>query len=68
VKFELTSTFPRLTFFIKYIPILKGVAIIHQYSQKKLSRYTDNPENNLIQKLYKEIDIIYGIVITKIRI
>lgn len=38
VKFELTSTYPRLTFIIKFLPILNGVASVHVYSQKKLSR------------------------------
>lgn len=38
IKFECTSSYPRYTFVIKFIPILKGAAIIHVYSQKKLSR------------------------------
>jgi hypothetical protein len=60
VKFECTSTYPRLTFIIKFIPILKGISIIHMYSQKKLSRMTENSEQHIISKVYKEIDILYG--------
>ena len=45
---------------MKFLPILNGVAIIHVYSQKKLSRYTESSDNHLIQKVYKEIDILYG--------
>ena len=54
VKLEYTSTFPRLIFIIKFIPILKGIALIHIYSQNKLSR----SENE--NKIYKEFEIIYG--------
>ena len=38
VKYELTSSYPRYTYIIKFIPVLKGITIIHEYSQKKLSR------------------------------
>jgi hypothetical protein len=58
VKFECTSTFPRLTFIIKFIPLLKGLSIIHIYTQKKLSRITENSEQQLFR--YKEIDLLYG--------
>ena len=54
VKLEYTSTYPRLLFIIKFIPILKGISLIHIYSQKKLSR---NENDN---KIYKEFDVIYG--------
>jgi hypothetical protein len=48
-----------LTFVIKFLPILKGISLIHVYSQNKLSR---NTEENTIpgNKQYKEMDIIYG--------
>lgn len=42
IKFECTSTYPRYSFFLKYLPILGGLGIIHAYSQKKLSRQYDN--------------------------
>lgn len=60
VKFECTSTYPRLTFIIKYLPILKGISIIHVYSQKKLSRMSENSDQHLAHKGYKEIDLFYG--------
>ena len=56
VKLEYTSTYPRLTFIIKFLPILKGVALVHVYSQSKISR--NDSEGNKIP--YKEFDIIYG--------
>ena len=34
VKFECTSTYPRLLFIIRFVPVLKGISIIHVYSQK----------------------------------
>ena len=40
-KFECTSTYPRYSFYIKYLPILSGIAVIHVYAQKKLSRQTE---------------------------
>ena len=58
VKFECTSSFPRLTFIIKFVPLLKGLSVIHVYSQKKLSRITENSEQQLFK--YKEIDLLYG--------
>ena len=60
VKFECTSTYPRILFIMKFIPVLKGIVIIHIYSQKKLSR---NNENNmqLEQGLnFKEVDLLFG--------
>ena len=59
VKFECSSTYPRLMFIIKFIPVLKGIAIIHIYYQKKLSRNLES--NPLDQELrYKEIDLLFG--------
>ena len=58
VKLEYTSTFPRLIFIIKFIPILKGISLIHIYTQNKLSR-------NENDKIYKEFDVIYGNEIIK---
>jgi len=60
VKFECISTYPRLLFIIKFIPVLKGIAIIHIYSQKKLSR---NNENNIQSEQglnCKEVDLLFG--------
>ena len=58
VKFECTSTFPRMTFIIKFIPLIKGISIIHVYSQKKLSRMNENTEQQQIK--YHEVDLLYG--------
>ena len=59
VKLECSSTYPRLMFIIKFIPVLKGIAIIHIYYQKKLSRNLES--NPLDQELrYKEIDLLFG--------
>jgi len=60
VKFECTSTYPRLTFLIKFLPILNGVSLVHVYSQNKLSRSNDNETSISTNKNYKEIEIIYG--------
>lgn len=60
VKVECTSTYPRLTFIIKFLPILNGISLIHVYSQNKLSRYNDTETTVSHIKNYKEIDIIYG--------
>ena len=60
VKFECTSTYPRLLFIIRFIPVLKGLSIIHVYSQKKLSRSNDN-NIQLEQGINcKEVDFIFG--------
>jgi hypothetical protein len=46
-------------FIIKFIPVLKGIAVIHIYYQKKLSRSIES--NPLDQELrYKEIDLLFG--------
>ena len=61
VKFECTSTFPRMKFIIKFIPIVNGISIIHVYSQKKLSRMNENTEHQ--QPKYREVDLCYGSVV-----
>ena len=40
--FECTSTFPRLLFIFKFIPVLKGLIVVHLYQQKKLSQKKNN--------------------------
>ena len=61
VKFECTSTYPRLLFIIKFIPILKGIIVIHIYSQKKISRNNENNNMQLEQGLnLKEVDLLFG--------
>ena len=60
VKFECTSTYPRLLFIIKFIPVLKGIIIVHIYQQKKLSRITNNNLSINPENRYKEIDLVFG--------
>ena len=60
VKFECTSTYPRLLFIIRFIPVLKGIVVIHIYEQTKLSR---NNENNIQTQQginFKEVDLLFG--------
>ena len=52
---ELKSTFPRRSFLIKFLPILNGLALIHEYVQIKLASIKGE-ENNI----YKECESIYG--------
>ncbi len=61
VKFECSSTYPRLLFIIKFFPILKGLAIIHLYYQKKLSHNNNDTQITPQNQLYcKEVDILFG--------
>ena len=46
VKFECTSTFPRLLFIIKFIPVLKGITVIHLYYQKNGQKLYESKNNN----------------------
>ena len=57
IKFECTSTYPRILFIVKFIPVLKGLIIVHIYYQSKLSR-TNNNMNN--ENKYKEVDLVFG--------
>ena len=51
---QLKSTFPRRTFFIKFLPILNGLALIHEYVQIKLASIKGD------ENVYKECESIYG--------
>ena len=53
--FELKSTYPRRTFFIKFLPALTGLALIHEYVQIRLASFEGNEEIH-----YKECESIYG--------
>ena len=55
VKIEYNATFPKRTFIIKFLPILDGICIIHEYYQLKL--YIKGDDN---VKKYQEKSIIYG--------
>ena len=56
VKIEYKSTYPRRTFIIKFLPLLNGMCIIHEYIQLKLPTFEEDETN----KKYKERNIIYG--------
>ena len=60
VKLEYRSTFPRITFVIKFLPLLEGLALVHQYKQPRLSRYDGD-----VGKGYRELDISYGYYYTE---
>ena len=51
---ELKSTFPRRTFLIKFLPILNGLALIHEYIQIKLASVKGE------ENIYKECESFYG--------
>ena len=53
---ELKSTFPRRGFLIKFLPILNGLALIHEYIQIKLTSIKGD------EKIYKECESIYGFI------
>ena len=55
VKVEYKVTYPRRNFIIKFLPLLNGMCIIHEYIQLKLSTF-ENEE----KKAYNEKNIIYG--------
>ena len=71
IKFEMTSTYPRYSFFIKYLPVLGGLGIIHEYTQKKLSRMVNVDKNTLLsqdhflKKKYYEFKTIYNLTMNK---
>ena len=48
-KFECIGTYPRVIFYVKYMPVLTGCLEIHEYTQTKLSHQIDQSiELNLI--------------------
>jgi hypothetical protein len=60
VKFECTSTYPRLLFIIRFIPVLKGIVVIHIYEQTKLSRNNENSIQTQQGINFKEVDLLFG--------
>ena len=56
-KIEYKSTYPRRTFIIKFVPLLNGMCIIHEYIQLKYVTFKGNGKE---KKEYKEKNIIYG--------
>ena len=55
-KIEYKSTYPKRTFIIKFLPLLNGMCIIHEYMELKISTFDKKEE----KKEYKEKNIIYG--------
>ena len=60
IKVECTSTYPRVLFIIKFIPVLKGIIVIHIYYQNKLSRGNNNNVSINHENKYKEVDLVFG--------
>ena len=61
IKLELRATFPKPLFIIKFLPILKGVLLIHVFHQYKLSKTQINSMTNgeNTYEKYKEIDAVF---------
>lgn len=55
VKVEYKATYPRRNFIIKFLPLLNGMCIIHEYIQFKLSTFEGEEK-----KTYSEINTIHG--------
>lgn len=53
---ECKATYPRLIIVIKFLPVLRGFALVHIYTQKKLSRGVPSSASDS----YKEFDVAYG--------
>ena len=60
IKVECTSTYPRILFIIKLIPVLKGIIVVHIYYQSKLSRGNNNNLSINHENKYKEVDLVFG--------
>lgn len=54
VKIEFKSTYPRLIYIIKFLPLLGGIVLIHEYTQTKMSRIDGDSLG------YKEYEYEYG--------
>ena len=53
-KIEFKATYPRLIYIIKFLPLLKGMVLIHEYRQIKMSKYDGEVQP------YKELGYEYG--------
>ena len=53
-KIEFKATYPRLTYIIKFMPLLGGMALIHEYTQTKMSRIDGDTHG------YREFEYEYG--------
>ena len=59
IRIELKCTFPRMIYILRFMPLLKGVLLIHEYELKSYSIDEDNDEE------YREIDILNGTSISR---
>lgn len=53
VKVEYKATYPKRTFIIKFLPLLSGMCLIHDYIELKF-------DENEIKKKYSEKNVIFG--------
>ena len=56
-KIEYKATFPKITFIIKFLPLFKGMCIIHEYIQLEYKTFLEDEKE---KKEYKERNIVYG--------
>lgn len=54
-KIEIKATYPRLIYIVKFLPLLAGLVLVHEYSQTKMSRLDGSTNAS-----YKEYEIEYG--------
>ena len=63
IKIEFRATFPRLLFYIKFLPIFDGAIIVHMFTQYKLSKtQVLNSNHFYVYDSYKEIDVAYNVI------
>ena len=58
-RIELRSTFPRMIFIIRFMPLLNGILLINEYEWKSYSNEDISDEE------YKEVDILNGSSLSK---
>ena len=49
IKLECKATYPRLIIIIKFIPVLRGLSLVHIYLHNKLSRGVGNTEKDVMR-------------------
>lgn len=54
-KVEFKATYPRLTYIIKFLPLLGGMVLVHEYTQTKMSRIDGSEAQS-----YEEFAFEYG--------
>ena len=60
VKFECTSTFPRLICLVKFLPVLQGIGLVYVYNEKRISRRSEKEKEKEDElKNYKEFKYEY---------